>query len=74
MEITSSTIKQRLLDGWELRDHGKGWFLFAPRRSYQPKESYPVSRDLVEQMEKAGELSVSVPYTAAIATLPPAGN
>lgn len=70
MEITSSTIKQLLLDGWGLRNHGQGWFLFAPRT----KESYPVITSLIEQMVKAGDLSVSVPYTAAIATLPLADN
>lgn len=69
MEITQTTITEKLQHGWTLRDHGAGWYLSAPRKGYQPAESYPVDRTLVASMEKAGELSVDIPYTSAVATL-----
>lgn len=62
-------VIERLRAGWELANRGTGWFLSAPRKSYQRIEQHQLPDEMIRRMELAGVIKTAMPYTTIRATL-----
>jgi hypothetical protein len=67
--MTSDQVIEKMKQGYELRNYGKGYFLFPRPIPYKHQESIPVDDELVREMEKQKLIVVSMPYRSLIATL-----
>jgi hypothetical protein len=68
--MTEELIVQRLHEGWTLANHGRGWWLAAPRIDRRRPESAQVEDAMVEDMKAQGVLRIEIPHTTAFARLP----
>ena len=56
------TIIEKLQNGWDLVNRGRGWWLSAPRVAYQRTESYKIKDSTVYAMKAEGILEFDLPY------------
>jgi len=67
--MNADEVIDRLTKGQELRNHGSGWWIAPPRKPYAPFSGQQVSDEIVDGLEKAGKIKISIPHTSAVATL-----
>jgi DNA invertase Pin-like site-specific DNA recombinase len=67
--MEKTEIIERLKNGWELANRGKGWWLTAPRIPYRRSEQSQIEDDVVEQMEKQGLIKPELGFYAFFARL-----
>jgi len=63
------TIIEKLQNGWDLANRGRGWWLSAPRVAYKRTESYEIKESTVKAMKAEGILEFDLPYTTLWARL-----
>ena len=63
------TIIEKLQNGWDLANRGRGWWLSAPRVAYKRTESYEIEESTVEAMKAERILEFDLPYTTLWARL-----
>lgn len=62
-------VLERMRQGAELRNHGKGWWLAPPLGARRHEDAQPVEQRVVTALEQKGLIRVSIPYTSAVAEL-----
>lgn len=69
-------IIEKLQNGWDLANRGKGWWLSAPRIAYKQTETHKIDDSTVQAMKADGILEFDLPYTTLWARLvaPPSEN
>jgi len=67
--MTPDQILQKIKEGYELRNHGKGFFLFSKLIPYKPYESIKVDDKLVYEMERQKLIVILMPHNSLIAKL-----
>jgi hypothetical protein len=67
--MTKQDIIEKLQDGWDLANRGKGWWLSAPRVAYKRTESYEIEESTIKAMKAEGILEFDLPYTTLWARL-----
>ncbi len=67
--MTPDQIVEKMKAGYELRNHGKGFFLFSKFIPYKCYKSIKVDDKLVYEMEKQNLIAISMPYNSLIAKL-----
>ena len=63
------TIIEKLQNGWDLANRGRGWWLSAPRVAYKRTEAYEIDESTVKAMKNEGILEFDLPHTTLWATL-----
>ena len=62
-------VIEKLQNGWDLANRGRGWWLSAPRAPYRKAESYEIPESVVKAMKADGILEFDLPYTTLWARL-----
>jgi hypothetical protein len=67
--MTKQDIIEKLQNGWDLANRGRGWWLSAPRVAYRSTETYEIDESTVKAMKSEGILEFDLPYTTLWARL-----
>ena len=70
--ITPAEIIEYLRNGWELANRGNGWWLSEPRKPYQRRALIHIDDSVVDNLEKAGLITLHLPHNTLWAKLTPA--
>jgi len=62
-------IIDKLQNGWDLANRGKGWWLSAPRIPYKQTECYQIEEATVKAMKAEGVIEFDLPYSTLWARL-----
>ena len=62
-------IVEKLKNGYQLRNHGVGFYLFPPYVPYKRQESEKVDDFIVAEMEQMGIGHIEIPHTTMIFVL-----
>jgi hypothetical protein len=67
--VTKQDIVEKLQNGWDLANRGRGWWLSAPRVAYKRTETYEIDESTVKAMKAEGVLEFDLPYMTLWARL-----
>ena len=67
--MTPQNVTEKLKKGWELRNHGTGWWLCEPMTPYKRTESLPVPEEIVSQLEADDIIQTKLLTTSALGLL-----
>ena len=67
--MTKQDIIEKLQNGWDLANRGRGWWISAPRIAYKRTETYEIEESTVEAMKNEGIIELELPYTTLWARL-----
>jgi hypothetical protein len=67
--MTKQDIIEKLQNGWDLANRGRGWWLSAPRIAYKATESHEIDEALVKSLKAEGIIEFDLPYTTLWARL-----
>jgi len=62
-------IIELMSSGCDVRNHGRGWYIYYPKIGYGKRDSVKVEESIIKEMENRGIITVSIPYTSAKAEL-----
>lgn len=70
-DYPTDQVIDHLRNGWDLANRGNGWWLSEPRQPYKRTESISIDDCIVDHLEKAGLITLELPYTTLWARLKP---
>jgi hypothetical protein len=67
--MTKQDIIEKLQNGWDLANRGRGWWISAPHIAYKHTETYEIEESIVKAMKNEGIIELELPYTTLWARL-----
>jgi hypothetical protein len=67
--MEKADIVQRLKQGWDLTNRGRGWWLSEPWIAYRQTATIPIPEAIVNEMKKEGIVEFKMPYNSINALL-----